>query len=95
MALCGNQERNSNLQTPKEMNPVKDVVGRSIEVGDFVYHYNSLYEVLTVSIHKGGKTAAIELMIYPKSKTSKKKRIMSYECCVIPKEDMLAYLIAK
>ena len=64
------------------MNQAKDIIGRVINEGDFAYHYNSLYEVLAISIHKGGKTAAVEMMIYPKSKTSKKKRIKK-KCCSI------------
>lgn len=73
-----------------------DVAGRPINVGDFVFHYNSIYEVLGISENiKRPENSHITIMIYPSSKTSKKKYIFGKESCVIPREDMLLYQLKK
>lgn len=65
----------------------KDIIGRPIEIDDFVFHYNYIYKVLRVS-----ETSAT-IIIHPKSPTSNKKTIMSRECCLLPKDDVLMRIL--
>ena len=64
-----------------------DVIGREISVGDFVFHYNFIYKVLAVG------NFAVTMMIHPPSKTSKKKTIMSRECCLLPPEEVTMWIL--
>lgn len=64
-----------------------DVLGREINVDDFVFYYNSIYQVLGV-----GKTG-VKAIIYPKSSTSRNRTITSRECCLLPKEEVLLKIL--
>lgn len=64
-----------------------DVIGRPIEIDDFIFHYNYVYQVLAVN------RELITVIIHPKSATSKKKRIMSRECCLLPKGEVLLWVL--
>ena len=64
-----------------------DVIDREIRVDDFVFSNNYIYKVLQVNL----KT--VTCMIQPRSKTSKKKVIYGRDCCVIPKEEVLLWIL--
>lgn len=64
-----------------------DLIGREINVDDFVYHYTYTYKVLSVG------PSYISAMIHPQSKTSKKKSICARECCLLPKDDVLLWIL--
>lgn len=75
-----------------------DVIGREIKVGDYVFSSTYMYEVIATS--KPPKTGVwshghVAVMITPRSKTSKKKTIHGGDCCVIPKEEYLLWLLKK
>lgn len=73
-----------------------DVIGREIRVGDYVFSSTYMYEVFATS--KPTKSdiwshGHVTVMIVPRSNTSKKKTIFGRDCCVIPKEEYLLWLL--
>ncbi len=74
---------------------ITDVIDRPIEVGDFVYYYSHLYEVKKMfPVHSSG-SGGLKLMIHPASRTSKNKDATGRECCLIPKEELLLWMLKK
>ena len=64
-----------------------DVLGREIRVDDYVFHYNYVY--LVKSVTSGG----VKALIQPPSKTSKSKTILGRECALLAKEDVLLWTL--
>ena len=63
----------------------EDMIGRPIDVGDFVIMYNNIYEVTEV----GPKTARIILV--NKSPTTRSSVQQSRKLCLLYKEDILVW----
>lgn len=74
-----------------------DVIGREIHEGDYLFANSYLYEVIAVAGPSKfrGSHGAVSAMIEPRSKTSKKKTLYGNDCCVIPKEEYLLWLLKK
>lgn len=75
-----------------------DIIGREIREGDYVFSNNYLYIVKSVS--KPSRTGVrthgyVTALIDPPSKTSRLKSIYGKECCVIPKEEYLLWILKK
>jgi hypothetical protein len=77
------------------MSGVTDVVGREIVIGDFVYFYGNMYEVKKTFPVTSGRYGRLKLMIYPASSTSKNKDASGGDCCLIPKEDIVVWMLKK
>jgi hypothetical protein len=76
-------------------NVVTDIVGRTINIGDFVYFYGSMYEVKKTFAVANTGYGRLKLMIYPASKTSKNKDASGRDCCLIPKEDIVIWMLKR
>lgn len=66
-----------------------DIIGREIVVDDFVVYYSNIYKVLAI-----GKSY-IRLIIEPKSKTSRQTAVMSNLVALLPKEEVLIWLLKR
>lgn len=64
-----------------------DAIGRKIAGEDFVFYYNSVYKVLATN------DTMVKVMIHPKSKTSRARHLLGREVALLPKEDVLLWLI--
>jgi len=68
-----------------------DMVGREINVGDFVCYFNHLYEVKEIS-----QMHYLSMRLYPGTRNSKQKNgVKGKECCVIPRDDILIWIMKK
>lgn len=67
----------------------KDIIGREIDVDDFVYFYNYMYKVISVN------PMSVKVIIQPKSPTSKPRVVLGRECALLPKGDVLLWLLKK
>ena len=67
----------------------KDVIGRPINVGDYVFSNNYLYEV------KGINSKFLKGMLVNPSKTTKSKMLYGDHCCLVTKEEYLVYILSK
>lgn len=71
-----------------------DCIGRTVVAGDFVYSNNYIYEVKAAVDSKSGH-GYLKLFLANPSKTTKPKQQPSRECCLLPKEDYLIWLLKK
>lgn len=75
-----------------------DIIGREIREGDYVFSGSYMYLVTSTSHPlKTGKFSHgyVIALIHPPSKTSRTKTIYGENCCVIPKEEYLLWILKK
>lgn len=66
-----------------------DIIGREIAVDDFVVYYSHIYKVLGVTNNY------IRVIIEPKSKTSRSTAVPANLVALLPKEDVLLWLLSR
>jgi hypothetical protein len=78
------------------MNPV-DIIGRELNIGDFVVFTNNIYEVkgLGKANPTYGSRGTVQIMLANPSKTTRPQKKNSGDMCLIPKEEYLIYSLKK
>lgn len=75
----------------------KDVIGREIQVGDYVFSYTDIYEVLWVGTPSPPNSATgqgyAKIVKLDKSKTTRPLQRHTREMAVLPKDDVLIWMI--
>jgi hypothetical protein len=76
---------------------VTDMLGHEIEVGDHVVSYNNIYEVLALPNERGVRNnqGTIKMILMDKSKTTRPKQEHSSSVYLIPKGDLLIWMLKK
>lgn len=71
-----------------------DYLGRPIKPGDYVFYFSNLYQVLEIPkrILSDGR-GACRIVLVDKSATTKPVRKHSSEMCVVPAEDVTAWVL--
>lgn len=69
-----------------------DYLGRPISVGDYVFYYSNLYEVLEIPkrVLSNG-VGQVKIILVDKSKTTKSARKCSREMCLVDREEVLIW----
>jgi hypothetical protein len=74
-----------------------DIIGRELNIGDFVVFTNNVYEVKGLGkanpSYRGYGT--VQIMLATPSATTRPQKKNSGDMCLIPKEDYLLYLLKK
>jgi hypothetical protein len=79
----------------------KDVIGRPIKQGDYVFYYQNIYEVRDVLNNKSSKTLnstkhyRVKLFLADPSPSSKVITRQSTETCLLPEKDITFWLLGK
>jgi len=81
----------------------KDLLGREISKGDYVVFHNLLYEVKEVNerttsfghLDRRYGQASILIELVEKSKTTRPKRKMSNETCLVSKGEVTKWLLTR
>ena len=70
------------------MNQVKDIIGRALEIGDYVVFTNNIYIVKGLPAKPNGYYSIVQIMLAAPSKTTRPQKKHSGAMCLIPKEDV-------
>ena len=70
------------------MNQVKDIIGRLLEVGDYVVFTNNLYIVKGLPEKPNGRYSMVQIMLASPSATTRPQKKYSGQMCLISKEDV-------
>ena len=74
-----------------------DAIGREINVGDYVFSYNNLYEVLWIGTpsppREGVTQGYAKIILLDKSKTTRALQRHTKEMVIVPKGDVLIWLL--
>jgi IS1 family transposase len=79
----------------------KDVIGRPIKQGDYVFYYQNIYEVRDVLNNKSSKTLnstkhyRVKLFLADPSRSTKVITRQSTETCLLPEKDITLWLLGK
>jgi len=79
----------------------KDVIGRPIKQGDYVFYYQNIYEVRDVLNNKSSKTLnstkhyRVKLFLADPSWSTKVITRQSTETCLLPEKDITLWLLGK
>jgi hypothetical protein len=71
---------------------ITDVLGREMQKDDYVVFHNRLYQVQGFYEHR---MTMVKLLQVEKSKTTKEVLKLARECCIVPKDDVLIYLLKR
>lgn len=78
---------------------IRDMIGQPIEVGDFVVHYNNIYQVLDFGLRfknaDGLDRGYIQVLLYDPAPSTRKKMVPSYEVVKLDQEKFEDWCEAK
>jgi hypothetical protein len=74
-----------------------DIIGREINIGDYVVFANNVYEVKALGEANPNyrNRGPVKIMLANPSKTTRPQSKNSGDMCLIPKEEYLIYLLKK
>jgi hypothetical protein len=72
-----------------------DYLGRPINVGDYVFYYSNLYEVLSTGRVLPNGNSTVRIILVDKSKTTTSVRKFSREMCIVDKEEVFIWKLKK
>jgi len=71
-----------------------DLLGREIDVEDFVVFHNNLYQVLGGPSYKWQKKSGmIRIVLVEKSKTTKPVSKYANHCCLVPRAEVMVWML--
>lgn len=76
-----------------------DIIGRPLNVDDFVVYYNHVYKILAIKNLKNSRgkvfNSTATLFLAKPSKTTKKRSITCNELTLLPAHDVLMWILKK
>jgi len=84
-----------------DVNVARDVIGRKLKAGDYVFYYQHIYVVKDVLNNKSSKTLKptksyrISMKLADPSPTTKVKTCQAREVCLLPEKDVTLWLLQK
>ncbi|HET8688528.1 MAG TPA: hypothetical protein VFM18_18095 [Methanosarcina sp.] len=74
---------------------LKDIIGRSFGVGDYVVYYSNVYQVLGIGKPNQEGYGNAKICLVDKSKTTKPTTKFSKDMCLVPAEDITIWKLTQ
>lgn len=71
----------------------KDAIGREINIGDYVFSYNNIYEVVEVETARASGGGDVRIFLIDKSPTTRPMKRHSRDMVILSKDDVLLWMI--
>ena len=72
---------------------ITDIIGREIQVDDFVVFYSNIYRVKALGKARGNGSGTVQIMIWNGGETARPVKKNSKDMAILDKNDVLIWLL--
>ncbi len=72
---------------------ITDIIGREIQIDDFVVFYSNIYRVKALGKARGNGSGTVQIMIWNGGETARPVKKHSKDMAILDKNDVLIWLL--